>query len=233
MKEVLKDFKENPRGKAILFFLFYFVFFVILILFLRSERVNNSYDVTNYEKGDYEEEIETQLLNHNYSFSYSIRLDNITHEYIGKKNQDELFTYQGFSYYHHGDEFYVFGDEWVKTMNPYLFSDFLDIDKIIQLLSVSYKESVTNYDSGKVVDNYLLSTNRINLMFHNIDSDYMEVPNRVVVSKDENQEITQIHFYLDSYCQLNGMCNQSLDVVLSFDEIGKIEDIKNPILDKS
>ena len=202
MKEFFKNLKEvkkNPRGEAFLFFGFYFVFFLILILFLRTGHKNEEKNSNNY---DYDKPINilfdsTKLENNNYSFNYKVLLDGVTHLYIGKKNNDEMFEYLNNSYYHHESDFYIKKDNWEKVVNPYLFSDFFNIEKLFKLINNGYVESKTDYDSGKINYNLLISTNNINQILYNVDSDYFEIPNSVVVSKDENGEISQIHLYLN------------------------------------
>ena len=234
MKNIFDKFNElrkDSKGGAFLFFGFYFFFFLFLILFLRSRHA----EIKKYSSYDYDRanpilySIES-LKDDNYSFHYTVLLDGVTHEYIGKKNQDEFFEYQGIKYYHHSDDFYVKNNYWEKTMNPYIFSDFYNIKTIQFLLGNAYLESDTKYDSGKVNYHLLISTNTINKEIHKVNTDYLEIPNQLVVSLNEKEELEQIHYYLNSYCTLNKMCESSLEIIISFDEVGKIEEIKNPML---
>ena len=227
----LKEVKKNPRGEAFLFFGFYFVFFLVLILFLRGGHKNKN-NINNY---DYDEPINllfdgSKLEKNNYSFNYKVILDGVNHEYIGKKNNDEMFLYLNNQYYHHDNDFYIKKDNWEKVVNPYMFSDFFNIEKLFILINNGYLESETNYNSGKINYNMLISTNTINQILYNIDSDYSEIPNSVVVSKNEKSIINQIHFSLDSFCKLDKMCNKSLEIIISYDNIGEIEEINNPII---
>ena len=78
--------------------------------------------------------------------------------------------------------------------------------------------------------NYLLSTNTINKEFYNMVSDFLEEPNQIVVSTDEEKHINQVLFLLDSYCSLNKTCIKNLKIDIQFDQIGKIEKIDKPII---
>lgn len=232
MKNIFENFKElkkDSRGQSFLFFGFYLIFFIVVIIYLRSVHNNSQYYSEDFEKGDPLDFQVNEINDGNYSYTYTIILDGEKYEYKGKKNQDELFEFQGKEYYHHNEEFYVKENEWVKTANPYLFSDFLYMDNIILLLQNSYYESTTNYNSGKDVYNLLLSTNTINQKIHNIDSDYLEEANKLTISTNEKKEMDQIHYYLNSYCKLNELCKSSLEIIISYDEFGTIEEIKNPM----
>lgn len=226
----INEFRKDSRGGAFLFFGFYFFFFLFLVLFLRTRhsemKKNSSYE---YDKPNPILYSIDSLSSDNYSFHYTVLLDGVKHEYIGKKNQDELFDYQGVSYYHHGNDFYKKGNQWEKSISPYLFSDFYQIKTISILLNNSYVESSTKYESGKVNYYLLISSNTINQEIHNVNTDYSEVPNQLVLSFDEKENLEQIHYYLSSYCTLNKMCDSSLEIIISFDDVGKIEEIKNPM----
>lgn len=226
----INEFRKDSRGGAFLFFGFYFFFFLFLVFFLRSRHSemekNFSYE---YDKPNPILYSIDSLSSDNYSFHYIVLLDGVKHEYIGKKNQDELFDYQGGSYYHHENDFYKKNNQWEKSMSPYLFSDFYQIKTISFLLKNSYVESNIKYDSGKVNYYLLISSNTINQEIHNVNTDYSEVPNQLVLSFDEKENLEQIHYYLNSYCTLNKMCESSLEIIISFDDVGKIEEIKNPM----
>ena len=230
----MKEVKKDERMQSLLFFGFYFIFFLVLILLLRGR----DYGKDGFKTREYEPAspltFSTNGLNlNNYSFNYIILLDGVKYEYIGKKNNDELFQYDNKEYFHHLDEYYMKDKEWVKVANPYLFSDFMKMDNIGTLLENSFYESKTNYDSGKDVYSLLISTNTINQKLFNINSDFLEEPNKITVSTNEKKDMNQIHYYLDSYCVLNKVCKKSLEIILSYDDFNLIEDIKNPTINNS
>ncbi|MBR2828765.1 MAG: hypothetical protein IKE70_05995 [Bacilli bacterium] len=233
MKNILhkfNEFRKDSKGGAILFFGFYFIFFLFLILFLRSRHSEvNKKSSYEYDKPNPILYSINSLTRDNYSYHITILLDGIKYEYIGKRNKDELFEYQNDLYYHHDNDFYIKKDVWEKSMNPYLFSDFYQVDTISYLLENAYLDSNIKYDSGKINYYLYISTNTINQGIHKINTDYLELPNSLILSLNEKEELEQIHYYLDSYCTLNKMCNSTLEIIVSFDNIGKIEEIKNPM----
>ena len=141
----------------------------------------------------------------------------------------ERFQFQEKEYYRDSDKFFVKEEAWIKADSPYLFEKFLDTSTISSLIQASTYLSKTSYDSGKTTFNLLLSTNTINSMIHQIDSDFMEEQNQIIISTDENRVVNQITFLLDSYCTLNHFCEKNLKIELNYDDFGKIEKIENPI----
>ncbi len=232
MKQFLKTIKEvwnDSRGRAFLFFGFYFFFFFILILMIRGGH-HQSTDNQNYETGKKYSISFQELLDKNYSYSYSEVLDGNTFTYDGKKNgEEELFQLLDSRYYFDGKDYYIKEEQWKKSENPFLLSDLFDVEKIVSLIESSTYESVTNYESGREVYHFLISSNTINQVIYGINSDYMEEPNKIVVSVNEKKQVDGISFYLNSYCTLHQLCSKSFDIKISYSDYGKIEKIESPI----
>lgn len=225
IKEIIKD----PKKKAILFFGFYFVFFLVIILLLRfgDRSITRASD---YEKGVSLTFDIQNIMENNYLYGYTITLDGVKFEYYGEKNGNvEYFEFAGKAYYTDGDKFYVKDTQWLECESPYLFSDFLDTRKLYTLLEESYFESKTTYQSGKNNFNFLISTNTINQLLSNIDSDFLEEPNQIILIANEDKIIDEVTLNLDSYCTLNNLCTKSLKINLQYDRFGEISNIEYPI----
>jgi len=229
--EKIKEIKKMPRGNAILFFGFYFVFFLIVFLLLNTGsgkpitsndyKINKAYSFnTNY------------LQENNYSFDYTISLDDIKYKYSGKRNGDvSSFNFNERKYYSNKDNYLVYQDTWIKSDNPFVVDEmFVNANEIIKLIELAAYESKTEYDSGKKIYNFLISTNTINQYIYNINSDFFEEPNRIIISTDENNSVSSITLNLDSFCTLNKQCQKNLRVELLFDNFGNIEEIESPII---
>lgn len=225
----IKELYKSPKGKAVLFFGFYFVFFAVLLIFLRlapKKRI----DHIDYQKGTpYNYSLDYFDLD-NFTFTYNINLDDTTYSYVGKHKDDvDLFQFNNMSYYRNQDNFFVKNDLWIKSENPFKFYDFIDLKKVDLLLSSSAYDSKTTYSSGKTNYVFLISTNTINKLIHNVDTDFFEEPNRLILITDENNNVKEIKFELDSYCTLNKICTKNLVIDLEFDMFGKVDKIDNPI----
>lgn len=232
MKDKIKQIKEiikDPKKKAILFFCFYSVFFLVIILLLRfgDRSITKSSD---YEKGNSPTFDIQSILEDNYLYGYTITLDGVKYEYYGEKvGNTEYFEFAGKAYYKDGDKFFVKDNQWSECESPYVFSDFLDTEKLYSLLEKSYFESKTTYQSGKNNFNFLISTNTINQILSNIDSDFLEEPNQIVLIANNDKIINEVTLNLDSYCSLNNLCQKSLKINLQYDMFGEISSIENPV----
>lgn len=227
--ENIQELKKNPKGNAIIFFLFYFVFFVILFLVIKGTGNKNSL-LQEYEKGNTSIFDNNGILSNNYMFDYKIKLDGIVHDYYGKrKDTVETFKYNNIDYYKNDKDFFSNNGTWVKCETPYLFSEILDIGNMNTIMNNATYESKTEYDDGKIDYNFLISSNSLNKILYNKDTDFDEVPNKIVLSSDSDKIINKISLSLNSFCMLNNRCNSSLEIELNYDMFGGVSKIDNPI----
>lgn len=232
MKKIIEVFKElykTPRGKGILFFLFYFFVFLILILSLRFDNSKGNNRSSEYEKGSTSSFDFASLLNDNYHFKYIVKVDKEEKIYEGDRFEDEeKFKYNELEYYRNKDKYYVKGTEWKKTDNPYLYPEFKDIERISKVIDNSYLEYKTEYNSGQAKTGFLVSTNTLNKVINNKDTDIEEVPNSIIITTIDG-DIYSINYNLDSYCINNKICKNNLKIEILYDEIDNISKIKSPI----
>ena len=223
----IKEFREKPNGNAILFFSFYFIFFVVVILLLRfssSKRMLPEY----YEKSN-TNYIDSDTLSDNYSYKYTVLLDENEYLIIGKRYKDtELFKFNSLDYYKNGDNYFINNTIWLKTDNPNKYYGFFSDKNIVKLINSSTYENKTDYESGKVVYSFLISTDTINKIVNNIETDNDDLPNRIEITIDDNN-ITKIVYNLNSYCISNNICTKKLKIEALYDDIDNIEEIDNPI----
>lgn len=225
----IDEIKKQKNGKAILFFGFYFVFFLVIILCVRYAPRNATRE-SEYEGSSPKDFSYAVLNSKNYNFNININIDDNNYSYVGEKYGDlELFEFNGKKYYRNEKDYYVFDNTWTKTDNPYKEFNFIDNFNIINFINSSYYESSTNYGDGRGLYKMLLSTNTINKLIDNKDTDIDELPNKIDISIDKDKNIEKIEFYLDSYCVNNGKCTKSMKIEINYSNYGKIKDIKNPI----
>lgn len=229
--EKLKELKKTRYGKAILFFGFYFVFFLVIVVGIRfgSKAPLSRYD--EYENGNSKYNFKVdKLLEDNFNFNYVVSLDENSFEYIGERNKErELFKFNDRNYYRDESFYYLLETSWIRSDNPYLFSEFLDVNKIIELLALATYKAKTSYDSGAESYIFMISSNTINQHLYGINSDYFEVPNEIVVDTDSSNVINTIEFNLDSYCKVNKKCQNSLRIKLNYSKYGEVSEIVSPV----
>ncbi len=232
MKKIIEDYKKirsTPRGRALLFFGFYFVFFLVLIICLKNSPGNNDNNesiVNNNTPYSVE-----SLKSDNYHFQYTIYLDNVKYIFDGKRNGlAEEFTYLNKNYYYNGDNYFVKEDTWLKTSNPYLYPEFLDRNNIIELINKAYLESDTKYQSGKHTYHYLVDINVLFETFFHEKTDYAGELDAMKVSINEDDVIDSIALQLNEYCKYDHLCQKTLRIELDYDLFNEIEVIKSPIV---
>lgn len=225
----IEKIKGNFDKKAIFFFGFYFVFFLGIILFIRfSPVVSVSSD--RYENSIPEFFTFKVLINNNYHYKYTITLDDYKYEYEGDKNKElELFKYDNIDYFNNNNTFYRKDSSWEKVDNPYRFSKFLISKNIINLINESYYEESVMNDDYTAHHTLAISSNTLNKMLDNVDTDIEEVPNKIVVYSDKKGEIEKISYDLDSYCKYIDGCQNTLKIDLEYSNVGNIKEIKNPV----
>jgi len=222
----LKELKKKPYGKAVFFFGFYLIFFIILFLFIG---VTNQSSIEKYSNNNKVNPVSIEsVLKKNYSFTYKVILDNDTYLYEGSKMNDFIsFKYKDKEYFQNNTNTYVKDNEWLPSEEIIKFKYFFNEENLEKIINSAFYESKTTYESGKTIYNYLISSNTINKIINNNETDYMEEANKISISK--NSDIEEIAFNLDSYCVLNKLCNKSLKISINYDDFNNIKDIENPI----
>lgn len=231
---VFKYLKETPRGRAILFFVGYFFFFIFLMIVVRfmgegtsnvveyDEPKNYYFSVAKIEKG-------------NYSFKHSLVIDNSEVIFSGSNYDDEsLFTMStisgSYDYYRNDYDYFINTEGlWIKSDNPYTQANFFDIDVIEYLIEKATYVYKTEYESGKKVYNFNISTTTIYDYFEGIDLDLADDVNEIVVTVNEDNSVSKFEFKLNSYCKALNLCNEKMTITLSYDQYGEIEEITSPL----
>ena len=221
---LIKELRKTPRGRGILFFAVYFVLFAVLFLIIQLSDNKGTYE-KDYELGrPYSFDI-SYIEKGNYHFEYTITKDDVKYLYVGDMdNNKEKFIFNNKEYYYDGDKYYV---EDTEVDNPYLYSEFKNIDNIKELLSAATYESKTSYESGFTKFNFLLSSNTINELIYNKQTDIDEEPNSITVSNDSDGIMNEITYHLNSYCKSEETCKDKLEINISYSKFGEIKEIVN------
>lgn len=235
MKELLdkiKEMRKDAKGKALLFFGFYFFFFFFLAIFLRGlqsvapvqeENVKEKKDVISF----------TKYNGSKYHYDYQIGIDGEKYLFNGLKVDYE----EDFNYTHGNDKYHYF-----RGMFSYFVEDkvteykidtrpreeLLIIDSVDILLDNASYESKTEYNSGKLVLRYSISSSTIERIAFNKELDVADEPNEIIITIQDNR-ITNLEFVLDSYGKTTGKCQNMMRVVCKYSDFDTKEEIVNPI----
>lgn len=227
---IIKELRKTDKGKAILFFGFYFIFFLALIVIIKVSKgmtvVNN-----NYEEGNKYSFTTTSILANNYHFNYVINIDNRTITYDGDRNNDkELFTLtegnNSTTYYVDGETFYQKNNAtYTKAESPLMFSYFLDNNNIATILKSLTYISKTSYDSGKEQDNFQVSTTTLVKLVSSLDIDISDVSNEASFITDENKNLIEINYNLSSYAKYEQLADNNCRIIIKYSNFGNVKEI--------
>ena len=230
MKNILMkidEIKKNPNGKAIFFFGFYLLFFIILFLWIHLAGNKNAL-TQEYEKGDHSSWNQKNILFENFYYDYKFYIDDTLYDYYGKMlGREENFKFNNYDYYKNGEDYFINQGTWVKTEDPFLYRELVEPANIMMILDSASFVSKTEYEDLKEEYHYVISSNTLNKLLYQEDTDYEDVPDGITVFTNQNNEITAIELQLDSFCQYHHICNSHLKVSLSYELFGEVRDIKN------
>lgn len=218
---------KTPKGKAILFFAIYFIFFVVIICLARGQR--GEVIGTNYEPGLPYSFNMTLLREGNYHFKYTYQLDQTMTSYEGDRNGDrQLFSDGVTSYFANQNNYLKQVDGlWVKTEIPYQLSKLLDVDTISNLIAAATYISKTQYEDGRVVVNFQITTNTLVKQLEGINIDLDSIVNEIIVSTDTEKKVTQVKYLLTDYGQYKQLITSDATLTLDYSNFGGVVEIED------
>ena len=168
-----KDFYNNKKGKAILFFGFYLIFFIFLAIYMRSLNANRQENTSNEETNVVEKITSydiSNLINNDYEYTIKIiDYDNSVDESVTFKGTKNNIDYANYKYKY-----------------------FLDIYNINQLLKKSKYIDTEDYTVLK----YELNNSEINDILLTQKEDGA---NKIEVYVNEKTEVQEIVLDLSNY----------------------------------
>ena len=233
-ENLFKKLKGTPRGQALLFFGGYFFFFLFIMIVVRIMGSGSTVGKTYDDAKGYGFSV-VNITEDNYSFNHNVLLDGISNNYKGtRKDGEERLVWSNnlgtYDYYGKGiDYFNNKSGLWIKSDNPYLFSEFFNIDNITSLINKAKLDYKTDYESGKKIYNFLITSTTIHNYFDGNDMDIADDPNEIVIHVDYNNFVEKFEFKLDNYSKAINACISELNITLEYDEYGEIKEITSPL----
>lgn len=225
-----KEFIKTPRGKATMFFGAYLLFFIFIGIFARTGGTSNVNK--KYETGSPLKYSVSSIVSGNYKFNYEIIVDGVTTTYEGSSTKTNAsFSKNGNeTYYFNGSNYFTnTSGVWLNVSNPYMYYNFINSDSIKSLIDKATYISKTEYENGSEVYNFKISSATINKLFEGTDLDIEEVPNEIMVGVDEENNVNEIKYTLDSYCKVKSSCTMGMRITLKYDSFGSVEEITSPL----
>ena len=225
-----KEFIKTPKGKAAMFFGAYLLFFIFIAIFARTGGTSNVN--RKYETGSPLRFNINSILNNNFKYTYNVNVDGVSTVYSGSSTKvNSLFKVNDLNeYYFNGSNYFTnTNGVWLNVSNPINYNKFMDTNLIKSLIEKATYISKTEYDSGNDVYNFKIATATISKLFEGVDIDVEEIPNEVIVSVDEDNNITEVKYVLDSYCKAKNICKMGMNITLNYEDFGKVTDITSPL----
>ena len=168
------------------------------------------------------------LTSNDYSFTYEVKLDDKIYNYKGIKKSSLLqYKVDNKEYYQENLKTYVKDVGWNLVDSPIMFNKYLDESIIDSIVNSSYKESKTEYEDGTNTLNLLISSNTLNKILDNKETDYSEMPNKVSVTINADGYIVEINYNLDSYCMVENKCDKALSLNVKYSDFYTVnKDVK-------
>lgn len=230
--DYIKEIRKTDRGRAILFFIIFFFFFLFLGIYARA---NGTHPAEENVNDNYSHDVSIdELLDNNFSYVYEVEVDDKVYTINGKINENvEEFDFSdgnsSVKYYRSGENYYVNNnDVWEKGNVPLEVSKFFKTKKLNTIIKKASYDSRTEYKSGKIKYSLFVSSNTVNKILDDKDTDFDDDPNEINISVKDNA-IDEVSLNLDSYGLNNSISSKNLSITMKYSDIGKVGVIKNPL----
>ena len=229
-KEQILEFIRTPKGKAFLFFGIYFIFFIALSMIAHIGGKGPVLGSTDLKLGEFSYDL-SSIEDGNYNFSYQFLVDQVVTTYSGKHYEDKaLFSDGNTDFYQSADLFMKKQDGvWVKSESPYVLASLTDVSVINDLIGLSTYISKTELATGEQIVNLEISTTTLVKMLEGIEVDLDDPVNSIELKKNENGEVVQIKYNLDSYAKYKGLAINEFRLNLDYSNFGDIKEFKEPV----
>ena len=118
---------------------------------------------------------------------------------------------------------------WVKSESPYVLASLTDVSVINDLIGLSTYISKTELATGEQIVNLEISTTTLVKMLEGIEVDLDDPVNSIELKKNENGEVVQIKYNLDSYAKYKGLAINEFRLNLDYSNFGDIKEFKEPV----
>ena len=232
--EGIKNLSKSSRGKAILFFLFYFIFFFLIISLVRSNYATNSNNTNTKDNTVRTEYKLDKIENGNYHFIREENINGLLTNFTGDKNDNKtegvMTVNNTFTNYFIYDNINLIKttDKYEVTSELYHFNNITDDNNISKFLEKAYLVSKTEYETGNTSYNYEITTNTIDPIINNTNIDIADIPNKITLETNEEDEVIKITYDLSSYATYINNIPTIVNITISYSNFGEIGDLEVP-----
>ena len=230
----IKDLSKSKRGRAVLFFIFYFIFFFVLISLIRSSYNTNTNSNDNDANNVSTEYKLDGITNGNYHFTREENINGLITNFTGDKSDDKtegiMTTNNTFYNYFIYDNINLIKttDKFEVTSELYHFNNITDDNNISRILERSTLISKTEYETGNISYNYEITTNTIDSLLNNTNIDIADIPNKITLETNEEDEVIKVIYDLSSYATYINNTPSTTTITIYYSNFGEIKDIEIP-----
>lgn len=234
LKKIVSNFKElikNPRYRAITILILYIFFFAFIIISLRTSNTKNYNQKESNNNYLYSL---NKIKSNNYHYKYEVDLNNSKIIYEGDRylEKEKFIKTENMvveTYYNYnGTYLKEINNVWSKIDNPYLYKEFKDLTNLEEILKNATYESKTEFNDNHNIYTYKISTTSLIKIVENKIIDLDDVPNTIVLTTNEDNEVTNIELDLVPYINYTNGENNELKIILSYSKFGEIEEFADP-----
>lgn len=230
----IKNLYNSRRGRAILFFVFYFVFFFVLISLIRTNySSNNHINISNDNKVNTEYKLDG-IESGNYHFTREENINGIITKFTGDKSDEKtegIMTSNNIFY-----SYFIYDninliktiDKYEVTSELYHFNNITDDNNISRILKKATLISKTEYETGNILYNYEITTNTINKIVNGKEIDIADIPNKIALETNEEDEVLKITYDLSSYVTYINNISTTITIAIDYSNFNEIKDIEIP-----
>ncbi len=231
--ENIKKLSNSKRGRAILFFIFYFVFFFLVISLL--QRNHSTLDNTNNKENTVRVEYKLDgILSSNYHFVREEVVNGVVTNFTGEREDNKiegLITRDNtFNSYFIYDDIFLLrnNDKYEIADTLYSFYNITSLVNLEEILKKAMLVSKTDYDGGKSIYNYQITTNTLDNIINDTNIDIADIPNTITLETDSNKEVVKITYDLSSYASYFYQSPSNVIITETYSNFGNVKGLVVP-----
>ena len=114
------------------------------------------------------------------------------------------------------------------SVNPYLYPRLNDYSTIKKILDTAHLKAKTTYENGNTIYQYEISSTSLLSIMDNKKVDLDDQVNLISLTTDENKNVVEIIYQLDSYHSYSYNVVEHLTIKVDYSDYGKVKELEIP-----
>ncbi len=202
----IKETLKNPKKRSLILIGFYLIFFIFVFILLNNQSMPSATINQNNQNENTNESDNIESYTYTYTLNGQIIFESIY------KDNTEIFTYNGLTYYKNSDLIYLNNEIALIDINV----DYFKYDNIKRLIDNSEFIKSTTYKDDTKETTYSIDLGKFNSIMGTI---YDDTDSEISFVVNENVNINSVTIDLSSYY------NYSYEMKINYSNINNISDI--------